>query len=354
MEKTRFIEILQYGKENKVSDVHLKVGSPPIVRIDGDLREASEEIIHPEDTIEILKEILTEEQYSVLEEYGEVDFSYSAEGIGRFRVNAYKQRGSYCLAMRMVNVEIPTLKQLGIPDSVEKLTELKSGLVLITGPTGSGKSTTLAAMIQKINMSRRCHILTLEDPIEYLFRNEQSIIGQREMGMDSKSFHRALRATLRQDPDVILVGEMRDLETIEIALTAAETGHLVLSTLHTLGAAKTIDRMIDAFEAHSKEQIRTQVASVLQGVVSQQLIQMKGGIGRIPACEIMIPNTAVRNLIREHKNHQILNVIQTGKSQGMTTMDDSLRMLYRQGYISKEAAVDYALDRDDVMKSLNY
>lgn len=249
------------------------------MRIDGDLRTLPDEVFHPDVTEELVRSITTEEQYAKLEENGEFDFSYSASHIGRFRVNAYRQRGSYCLAMRMVNFEIPTLKHLNIPESVAELTNLKQGLVLLTGPTGSGKSTTLAAMIQRINESRRCHILTLEDPIEYLFRNDKSIIGQREIGMDSKNFSNALRACLRQDPDIILVGEMRDLETVEIALTAAETGHLVLSTLHTLGSSKAIDRMIDAFPPQTKEQIRVQVASVLQGVISQQLLPAKSGIG---------------------------------------------------------------------------
>lgn len=354
MEEITFSDILEYAKENRASDVHIKVGSPAIVRIDGDLREVGDKIYHPKDSERILRDILTEEQYETLDENGELDFSYSAPGVGRFRVNAYKQRNSLCLAMRMVNTEIPSLKHLGIPESVQRLAELKSGLVLVTGPTGSGKSTTLASMIQHINETRREHILTLEDPIEYLFKNQRCIIGQREIGMDSRSFAYALRACLRQDPDIILVGEMRDLETIEIALTAAETGHLVFSTLHTLGGVKTIDRMIDAFPEHSKEQIRVQVASVLQGVVSQQLIQMKTGIGRVPACEVMIPNTAIRNLIREHKNHQIVNAIQTGKQQGMVAMDDALKDLYRMGQISKEAAIEHAFDRDELTKALTY
>lgn len=354
MHEQRFYDILFYGKEHRASDVHLKVGSPPIVRVDGALRHINEEIVNPEDTNELLKEILRPEQFEMLEEKGQIDFSYSMQGVGRFRVNAYRQRGSYCLAMRMVNVDIPTLKQLGVPDAVAEFATLKSGLVLVTGPTGSGKSTTLASLIQSINETRGEHILTLEDPIEYLFKNDRSIIGQREVGMDTNNFNDALRACLRQDPDIILVGEMRDLETIEIALTAAETGHLVFSTLHTVGAAKTIDRIIDAFPAHNKEQIRVQVASVLNGVVSQQLLPMKTGIGRVPAVEIMIPNTAIRNLIREHKNHQIINAIQTGKQKGMITMDDSLKELFRRGLISKESAIEHATDRDELIKQIAY
>lgn len=349
-----FYDILLYAKEQRASDVHIKVGSPPIIRVDGHLNKIDEDIFHPDDTLELVKDVLRIDQFETLEEKGEIDFSYSMEGVGRFRVNAYRQRGSYCMAMRMVNVDIPTLRQLSIPEAVANLATLKSGLVLVTGPTGSGKSTTLASLIQSINETRGVHILTLEDPIEYLFRNDKAIIGQREIGMDSNNFNNALRATLRQDPDIILVGEMRDLETIEIALTAAETGHLVFSTLHTVGASKTIDRIIDAFPSHNKEQIRVQVASVLQGVVSQQLLPMKTGIGRVPACEIMIPNTAIRNLVREHKNHQIINAIQTGRQQGMITMDDSLRDLFRRGLISKEVAIEHAFDREEFIKGVGY
>jgi len=350
----KFYEILEYGKEKRASDLHLKVGSPPIIRVDGALVSISDELIQPEETVTLLEEILTEEQYSKLRKNGEVDFSYSATGIGRYRVNAYKQRNTLCLSMRMVNFDVPTLKELGIPKTVSDLANLKQGLVLITGPTGSGKSTTLASMVQKINETRSEHIITLEDPIEYLFRNDKSIIGQREIGMDTSSFGTALRAALRQDPDIILVGEMRDLETIEIALRAAETGHLVLSTLHTLGGARTVDRIIDAFPPHNKDQIRVQIASVLQAVVSQQLLPVKAGYGRVPACEIMIPTVAIRNLIRENKNHQIINAIQTGKNMGMVLMDDSLKHLYRTSMISREQAVEHAMDRDTMNKELQY
>ncbi len=349
-----FHDILRYGKEHRASDVHIKVGSPPIVRIDGGLKELEGDIFTGLKTDELVREMLTGKQMEHLTEFGEIDLSYSVHDIGRFRVNIYRQRGSYCLAMRMVNFDVPSMKELGLPESLESLANLKHGLVLITGPTGSGKSTTLASMIRHINETRNEHILTLEDPIEYLFKNCKSIIGQREIGMDSKNFSNALRACLRQDPDVILVGEMRDLETIQIALTAAETGHLVFSTLHTLGAAKTIDRIIDAFPPHTKEQVRVQVASVLMGVVSQQLLPMRTGIGRVPACEIMIPNMAIRNLVREHKEHQIINAIQTGKQKGMMTMDDALKDLFRQGMITKDVAVEHAFDREEFVKSVGY
>ncbi len=348
------IKILQEAVDRKASDVHLKVGSPPILRIDGSLKQIGEEIITPEYTKRIVEEILNEEMHEKLVKLGELDFSYSIYGLGRFRVNSYRQRGSYCLAMRLVNMKIPTLRELNIPESVEHMTNITSGIILITGPTGSGKSTTLASIIQAINEKKDCHIMTLEDPIEYLFKNDQAIIGQREIGQDSRNFASALRACLRQDPDIILVGEMRDLETIEIALTAAETGHLVLSTLHTLGAANTIARMIDAFPLSAREQVRVQVANVLQGVVSQQLLKRKGVEGRIPACEIMIPTSGIRNLIREEKTNQIDNDIQTGKSLGMITMDDSLKKLYQTGMISRESALQHAFDRQELIKSIGY
>jgi len=348
------MEILQKGKETKASDIHLKAGTKPILRIDGILHSIGDEPISNEEIYQLLKTMLSVEQLEMLEKQGEFDFSYSVPGTGRYRVNAYRQRNTYCLAMRMVNFEIPTLAQLNIPDSLLRLTSLKNGLVLVTGPTGSGKSTTLASLIEEINKTRQCHIITLEDPIEYLFSDKKSVVGQREIGTDSQSFNKALRAALRQDPDVILVGEMRDLETIEIALTAAETGHLVFSTLHTIGSAKTIDRIIDAFPEHSKSQIRMQVASVLQGVISQQLLPTKELKGRVPAVEILLPTMAVRNLIREQKTHQILNEIQTGKNSGMITMDQYLESLYKKGKITSEVAVEYAFDREELLKEISY
>ena len=347
-----FHELLIYARENRASDVHIKVGSGPIIRVDGELMELEGDEYTPEMTEAIVKNLVPEVQYDYLLEKGELDMAYSLHDIGRFRINIYRQRGSYCLALRVVNFEIPSLKQLEIPTSVEKLTRLKHGLILVTGPTGSGKSTTLASMIQTINQKRRTHIMTLEDPIEYLFKNDKSIIGQREIGIDSKSFTNALRACLRQDPDIILVGEMRDVETIKIALIAAETGHLVLSTLHTLGGAKTVDRIIDAFPEHNKDTIRHQVASTLQAVVSQQLLPRKTGIGRIPACEILIADDAARNLIRDSKNYQLVNIIQQGKAKGMTTMDNSLSRVYRLGSITREVAIEQALDQDEFLNSI--
>ncbi len=281
---------------------------------------------------------------------GEIDFSYSAPKQGRFRVNAYIQRGSYGLALRIIPLEIPSMQKLGLPPVISDLTRLARGLVLVTGPTGSGKSTTLATMIDQINRERKKHILTLEDPIEYLHKHNKSIVNQREIGTDSKSFSSALRGALRQDPDVILVGEMRDLDTISIAITAAETGHLVLSTLHTLGSAKTIDRIIDVFPPYQQQQIRVQLASVLQAVISQQLLPKADGNGRVAAMEVMIVTPAIRNLIREDKVHQIGTAIQTGSKYRMQTMDNSLTELYRRGQISKDIALSQAINTEDIKK----
>lgn len=346
-------ELMAYAKEFKASDLHIKVGAPAIIRVHGDLRKVNDVILMPSDTEKLAKQILGD-RFQFFETEGEMDFAFSANNIGRFRVNAYKQRNTYGLALRLVNFEIPTLRQLNIPESIGDLTDLTHGLILVTGPTGSGKSTTLAAMIQMINDKRSCHIMTLEDPIEYLYRNNMAVIGQREVGSDTKSFSKGLRAALRQDPDIILVGEMRDLETVEIALLAAETGHLVLSTLHTLGAAKTIDRVIDSFPSHTKEQIKLQLSSVLQAVISQQLLLNKTGYGRVPACEIMIANTAIRNLIRESKSHQIQNAIVTGMKQGMITMDNSLKQLFKSGHISRQEAINHALDREELNKNIDF
>ncbi len=347
-------EMMKYAVDNRASDLHIKVGSPAIIRVDGELIEIDSQQLYPKDTEELTLEILGPERFRVLDREGEIDFSYSEKGIGRFRVNAYKQRNTYGIALRVVNFEIPTLKELGIPETIGSFTDLTHGLILVTGPTGSGKSTTLASMIQMINEKRRCHIITLEDPIEYLYKNKKAIIGQREIGIDTTSFSKGLRASLRQDPDVILVGEMRDIETIEIALLAAETGHLVLSTLHTLGAAKTVDRIIDSFPNNTKDQIKVQLASVIQGVISQQLLPNKSGHGRVPACEIMVANTGIRNMIRESKSHQIQNAIVTGLGQGMITMDNSLKNLYQRGIISREAAINHAIEREELIKGIEF
>ncbi len=339
-------ELLKYTIENKASDLHITVGTPPIMRQNGELIAIGDNRLLPEDTKGIVEQLLTQEQFKELEEVGEIDLSISLPGLGRFRVNVYRQRGTYAAALRLVASRIPSPEELGLPFTVTQLAKKTRGLVLVTGPTGSGKSTTLAALINIINSERSAHILTLEDPIEYLHKHQKSIVNQREMGHDSRTYKDALRAALRQDPDIILVGEMRDLETISIAITAAETGHLVFSTLHTIGAAKTIDRIIDVFPPYQQQQIKIQLSTVLQGVVSQQLIPKKDKSGRAVALEIMMANPAISNLIREGKTHQIDSIIQTGMRFGMQTMDFSLADLYKRGIIDLEEANIYAVDQE--------
>ncbi len=345
-------DLLKKTIETGASDLHITVGFPPVIRINGEIHKIGDESLSPKDNEELVKQTLEEEDFKRLKEKGEIDTSKSIPSLGRFRVNAFKQRGTYGMAIRSVGLKIPTLKQLGFPSVLGQLARKKRGLILVTGPTGSGKSTTLAAMINQINKERNCHILTLEDPIEYLHKHDKSIVNQREIGSDSKSFANALRASLRQDPDVILVGEMRDLETISIAITAAETGHLVLSTLHTLGAPKTVDRIIDVFPPDQQQQIKVQISSVLEGVISQQLLSRKDKDGRIAALEVMVTTTAIRNLIREGKTHQIQTAIQTGSKYGMQTMDNSLVELYRKGIISDDVVLNSAVDKDMVRRLL--
>ncbi len=340
------LEFLQKTIDNKASDLHISVAVPPIMRINGSLVRVGEQKLMPKDTIELAHQLLDERQQQELESKGELDLSFSNPGLGRFRVNIYKQRGSYGIAIRVVALKIPSMEDLGLPLVLKDLALKHRGLILVTGPTGSGKSTTLASMIDFINNERSCHILTLEDPIEYLHKHNKSMVNQREIGNDSYSFSNALRAALRQDPDVILVGEMRDLETIGIAITAAETGHLVMSTLHTIGAAKTIDRIIDVFPPHQQQQIKVQLSSVLEGIVSQQLMPRADGSGRVAAHEIMVTNVAIKNLIREGKTHQIQSLIQTGMKTGMKTMDYAITELYRRGIISKDIALNHCVDRE--------
>ncbi|MDD2447822.1 MAG: type IV pilus twitching motility protein PilT [Tissierellia bacterium] len=346
------VEILNLGVEKKASDIHIAVGVPPTYRIYGKLVSFSEKRLTPTDTLQLTKEALNEDQFKTIEKQGELDFSYSILGIGRFRVNAYRQRNNYGLALRIIPMEIPNLESLGLPEVARDIAKLSRGLVLVTGPTGSGKSTTIASIIDLINRERNCHILTLEDPIEYLHEHKKSIVNQREIGNDSLSFANALRSALREDPDVILVGEMRDLETISITITAAETGHLVLSTLHTLGSVKSIDRIIDVFPPHQQQQIKVQLASVLKAVVSQQLLPKVDSGGRIAAFEVMIATPAIRNLIREGKIHQIDSMIQTGLKDKMVTMDNSIIDLFIRGCISKDVALGQAFNQQEIKKYL--
>ncbi len=349
----QIIDLLQEVVSRSASDLFITVGLPPVVKVDGILHSLTQyERFAPADTEECVHQLcVRESDYQEFLDLGEKDFSLSLPEIGRFRVNVFRQRGSCAVSLRRIYTELPDAAALGIPQSIMNLTHRQNGLVLVTGPTGCGKTTTLAALIDKINHERSCHVLTLEDPIEYLHRHQQSIINQREIGSDSKSYQRALRAALRQSPDVILIGEMRDLETIAIALTAAETGHLVLSTLHTIGSAKTIDRIIDVFPPNQQQQIRIQLSTVLMAVVSQQLLPALDG-GQLPAFEIMMVNSAIRNMIRENKTPQIDGVIQMNAPQGMVTMDQSLTSLLRQGLISRENALQYACNPDSIQRYL--
>lgn len=346
-------QLLVETMERRASDLHLTVGVPPINRVNGRLMPIGSERLMPKDIEEFAKAVLNGDQFDKYRDCGEVDVSYSVAGVGRFRVNIYRQRGSDAMALRAVGLKIPTLDDLSHPPILSDLTRKNRGLVLVTGPTGSGKSTTLAAMINQINSERNCHIITLEDPIEFLHKHGKSIVNQREIGHDSKTYASALRAALREDPDVILVGEMRDLETISIAITAAETGHLVLSTLHTIGASKTIDRIVDVFPPYQQQQIKVQLAAVLEGVVSQQLVEKADDNGRVAALEILVVTPAIRNLIREGKTHQIDSSVQTGAKYGMKSMDMSLIELYRKGLISKDSLLTYCVDREIVTRMIN-
>lgn len=345
-------EYLSQAIAVNASDLHITVGKPPILRTDGALVPVGDKPLTPSDTLEMVREILDSERFSILERVGEYDFSFGLNSLGRFRVNAYKQRGSFGMALRVVHGEIPTMEELRLPSIAADLSRKQRGLILVTGPTGSGKSTTLASMIDLINTERSCHIITLEDPIEYLHQHKKSMVNQREIGSDTKSFANGLRAALREDPDVILVGEMRDLETISIAVTAAETGHLVLSTVHTMGAANTIDRIIDIFPPYQQQQVRVQLAEVLNGIISQQLIVRKNEKGRVGAFEIMISTNAIRNLIREGKTHQIQSSLQTGVKFGMHTMDNDLLELYHQNMISRDSVLTYCYDYDYVKSQI--
>lgn len=350
---TSIEEILIKAKNQGASDVHITVGIPPKMRVNGRLitMEGYPKLL-PADTLEAALEIMSPKQKEIFDDKGEFDLSFSISQVGRFRVNVFKQRNSVAMAFRLVGTEIPSPEELGVPSSVIDLYDRKRGLVLVTGPTGSGKSTTLAAIIDRINHKRDAHIITLEDPIEYLHHHDLSMVNQREIGMDSNSYAGALRAALREDPDVILVGEMRDYETISVAITAAETGHLVLSTLHTIGAASTVDRIIDVFPPHQQQQIRVQLANVLEAVISQQLIPTADGKGRVAAFEVLHANTAVRNLIREGKSHQLPSVMQTNRKLGMIIMDEAILQLFYEGKINEEMAIQFAQDPEGMKKKI--
>lgn len=342
--------LLKEAVDKMASDIFISVGVPPTLKINGQLIKVDDEKLNPEMAKKMISELFkTEEDFLDFVKAGEKDFSTSLAGIGRFRVAAYIQRGSMAAAIRVLRFESLDLGQLNIPTEILDFHSKKKGLILVTGPTGSGKSTTLSAIISLINKKRSCHILTLEDPIEYLHKHDKSIVDQREIGIDTKSYSMALKSALRQAPDVILIGEMRDYETVSIALTAAETGHLVLSTLHTTSAAKTIDRIIDVFEPSQQQQIRVQLSTVLTAVVTQQLLPSIDD-SRIPAFEVMIANPNIRNLIREAKIPQIDAAIQTGRAFGMMSMDMSIANLYNEGKITKETALAYAVNPEGITK----
>ena len=341
-----FESLMKIAAERHASDLHLSPGRVPSCRIDGEITGMLPDKLTPADTLAIANEILNDKQRRVLEETGEVDFATYDRSIGRFRLNIFRQRNSLAIVARILNAEIPDPASLGIPDSVVKASRKKRGLILVTGPTGVGKTTTIASLLNQINLNAEKHIITLEDPIEYLHPHAKSIVNQREVGVDTRSFSTGLYSALREDPDIIFIGEMRDLDTISSAITAGETGHLIFSTLHTPGAFTAIDRIIDVFPNYQQQQIRTQLAEVIECVVYQQLLPRADGQGRVAAMEVMLANTAVRNCIREGKIYQLPSIILTSKSEGMQTMDNAIAQLYMAGKITRETAYAFAQDKD--------
>ncbi|MFD0586641.1 type IV pilus twitching motility protein PilT [Paenibacillus sp. GCM10027627] len=332
------IELLELAHAKGASDIHVTVNSPVVFRIIGELRPINDDVLSPHDTERLAKELMSEAQYAGLRENGEIDFTFGIPKVSRFRINAFLQRGSVGLAIRIVPSRIPSMEELNLPAVCKSIIGKPQGLLLVTGPTGSGKSTTLASMVDHLNRTENLHMITLEDPIEFIYDHKKSMVNQREVGLDTGSFSSGLRAALRQDPDVILVGELRDMDTISTAITAAETGHLVFGTLHTADAPQTIDRLIDVFPAAMQAQIRIQLASVLLSVVSQRLLPLAGRKGRTAAFEVLVNTPAVANLIRTEKVFQIRSIMQTGKSFGMQTMETSLRQLVQEGIVTREAA----------------
>lgn len=348
------LDILANAIEKDASDIYIVAGCPLAFKINGEIINESEEKLTPGETLRIVGEIYSlygNKRIEDLNVSGDADFSFAINGLGRFRCNAYKQRGSHAAVLRVVKFELPDFKELEIPETVINLSKIAKGLVLVTGPTGSGKSTTLACIIDEINENQKKHIITIEDPIEFMHKHKKSIVSQREVDNDTVDYDTALRAALRQSPDVILMGEMRDYETISTVITAAETGQLVFSTLHTIGAAKTIDRIIDVFPANQQQQVRIQLSMVLKAVVSQQLIPDVNG-ELIPVFEIMIVNSAISNMIRESKVFQMDNVIYSGQAEGMRTMDGELLRLYKEGRITRETALMYSTNSDLMSKKI--
>ena len=338
--------------EKDASDLHVTAGECPKLRVDGEMISSSfNEQMTPKDTLQLAYSVLTETQKKRFETEDELDFSFGIQNLARFRGNCFKQRGCVALVIRMIPFQVKTFEELGLPPIAAKMAERPRGLVLVTGPTGSGKSTTLAAMIDKINKERQGHIITVEDPIEFIHRHQSCIVNQREVGTDTKSFGNALKYALREDPDIILVGEMRDLETISSALTIAETGHLALATLHTNSAAESINRIIDVFPSNQQSQVRAQLAFVLEGVITQTLLPRAKGRGRVMACEVMVATPAIRALIRDDKIHQIYSAMQSGKKHGMQTMNDSLYQCYLQREVTLEDALRCSPDPNALMRA---
>jgi twitching motility protein PilT len=345
--------LLEEMIEKDASDLHIVAGERPKLRVDGDITSAStEEVLTPKDTLSLAYSVLTENQKKRFETENELDFSFGIQNLARFRGNCFKQRGCVSLVIRQIPFNVRTFDELGLPPIVAKLSERPRGLVLVTGPTGSGKSTTLAAMIDKINKELKGHIITVEDPIEFIHRHQQCLVNQREVGTDTNSFAAALKYALRQDPDVVLIGEMRDLETTQSALTIAETGHLAFATLHTNSAAETINRIIDIFPSHQQPQIRAQLAFVLEGVVTQTLLQKAKGRGRVMAAEIMVCTPAIRALIRDDKVHQIYSSMQAGKKHGMQTLNDALYQLYMQRDVIKDECLRVSGDPNEFLRMI--
>ena len=338
-------ELLKKTLEQGATDLHLTVGAMPTIRVDGTLTQLSDAPLRPEDTRELVRQVLDEERMAQFDKEGDVDISYSSPGVGRFRVNIFHQRGTVGMAIRVINTVVPDISSLGLPDIVSRLALRQKGLILVTGPNNSGRSTTLAALINLINEESARHIITLEDPIEYLHKHKKSIINQREIGLDSGSFPLALRSALRQDPDVILVGELNEPETITMALTAAETGHLVLSSLHTPDVTQAIERLIDVFPPEQKEQVRVQLANNLVGLVAQRLLTRRDGEGKVAAVEFLAMSPVVRNLIREGKIEQLFTMMQSGVRSGMRSLDKHIQQLFAKGSINEEEALDNALNR---------
>ncbi len=344
-------QMLAEAVAQRASDLHMTAGLPPTIRVDGDLRPLEGyEPLNPSQVRDLVYAVLSNKLRERFEEEQELDTSHVVPGVGRFRMNVFQQRDAVGAVLRSIPFEIRSLEELGMPPSVAQFAELPRGLVLVTGPTGSGKSTTLAALIDIINRTKPLHIMSVEDPIEYLHHHKVAVVNQREVGEDTKSFAQALKHVLRQDPDVILVGEMRDLETISTALTAAETGHLVFATLHTQDAPQSIDRIIDVFPAHQQQQIRTQLATTIQGIVTQQLLPRAGGTGRVVACEILVATPAVRNLVREGKTHQIYSAMQAGAKYGMVTMDQYLANLVKRRIVERSVAEERCQNLEDLRR----